>query len=97
MAGRVLAALAAQVDPECIVVYGEPAALDGLVLTPIRQQLAALSLPSAPRTIEVRGSTLGGEAAALGGVALLLRTTGQDLEELLDRPAPGAPGTGSAR
>ncbi|WP_329612678.1 ROK family protein [Streptomyces brevispora] len=97
VAGRVLAALAAQVDPECIVVYGEPAALDDLVLTPIREQLAALSLPSAPRTIEVRGSTLGAEAAALGGVALLLHTTGQDLAELLDRPVPGAPDSGTAR
>ncbi|MEU3224019.1 ROK family transcriptional regulator [Streptomyces sp. NPDC006976] len=93
-AGRVLAALAAQVDPECVVVYGEPAALDDLVLTPIREQIAALSLPSAPRSIEVRGSTLGGDAAALGGVALLLRTTGQDLAELLDRPAPAAPAGG---
>ncbi|MEL5959651.1 ROK family protein [Streptomyces sp. CLV115] len=66
-AGRVLAALAAQVDPECIVVCGEPAALDELVLAPIREQLAALSLPAAPRTVEVRGSALGGDAAALGG------------------------------
>ncbi|MFE6761002.1 ROK family transcriptional regulator [Streptomyces sp. NPDC057689] len=89
-AGRVLAALAAQVDPECVVVYGEPAVLDELVLAPIREQIATLSLPSAPRSIEVRGSTLGGDAAALGGVALLLRTTGQDLAELLDRPAPEA-------
>uniref|UniRef100_A0AAU3H687 Uncharacterized protein n=1 Tax=Streptomyces sp. NBC_01401 TaxID=2903854 RepID=A0AAU3H687_9ACTN len=41
-----------------------------------------------------------GEAAALGGVALLLRTTGQNLEELLDRPTtddPAAPGGGTAR
>ncbi|WUT00569.1 ROK family protein [Streptomyces sp. NBC_00708] len=89
-AGRVLAALAAQVDPECVVVYGEPAVLDDLVLAPIREQIATLSLPSAPRSIEVRGSTLGGDAAALGGVALLLRTTGQDLAELLDRRAPEA-------
>ncbi|MEU0627588.1 hypothetical protein [Streptomyces sp. NPDC005989] len=82
-AGQVLAALAAQVDPECIVVCGEPAALDELVLAPIREQLAALSLPAAPRTVEVRGS-------ALGGVALLLRTTGQELAGLLDdRPVPG--------
>ncbi|MEU2128093.1 ROK family transcriptional regulator [Streptomyces sp. NPDC018352] len=89
-AGRVLAALAAQVDPECIVVCGEPAALDELVLAPIREQLAALSLPAAPRTVEVRGSALSGDAAALGGVALLLRTTGQELAGLLDdRPVPG--------
>ncbi|MCX4553365.1 ROK family protein [Streptomyces sp. NBC_01267] len=94
-AGRVLAALAAHVDPECIVVYGEPAALDELVLTPIREQLAALSLPSAPRTITVCGSALGADAAALGGVALLLHTTGQDLAELLDRPVPGAGGPGA--
>ncbi|MFC9753056.1 hypothetical protein [Streptomyces sp. NPDC056921] len=84
-AGRVLT-----VDPECIVVCGEPAALDELVLAPIREQLAALSLPAAPRTVEVRGSALSGDAAALGGVALLLRTTGQELAGLLDdRSVPG--------
>lgn len=91
-AGRVLAALAAHVDPECIVVYGEPAVLDALVLAPIREQLATLSLPSAPRTITVCGSALGADAAALGGVALLLRTTGQNVDELLDRPVPGTAG-----
>ncbi|MFD4761773.1 ROK family transcriptional regulator [Streptomyces sp. NPDC058439] len=89
-AGRVLAALAAHVDPECIVICGEPASLDDLVLAPIREQLAALSLPSAPRTVEVRASALSGDAAALGGVALLLRTTGQELAGLLDdRAVPG--------
>ncbi|MFD7619477.1 hypothetical protein [Streptomyces sp. NPDC059802] len=38
----------------------------------------------------MRGSALGGDAAALGGVALLLRTTGQELAGLLDdRSVPG--------
>lgn len=80
--GRALAALAAQTDPECLVLDGEPAALGDLVLDPVRERLAALSLPSAARPITVRASSLGQEAAARGGVALLLRA-----------PEPGADGS----
>ncbi|MFJ7199391.1 MULTISPECIES: hypothetical protein [unclassified Streptomyces] len=45
----------------------------------------------------MRGSALSGDAAALGGMALLLRTTGQELAGLLDdRPvAGGTTGDGS--
>ena len=72
--GRTLAALAGHLDPECILIDAEPAALGGLVLDHVAEQVAALSLPAAARTIAVRPATLGADAAARGGVALLLHT-----------------------
>lgn len=87
-AGRVLAALAAQTDPECIVIDGELAVLDDLVLGTIREQLAAFSLPAAPRDISVTASALGGDSAARGAIALLLRAAGERVEDLLGRSAP---------
>lgn len=89
-AGLVLAALAAQTDPECIVIDGEPAALDDPVLTTIREQIRTLSLPTAPRDIIICPSELGSDAAARGAVALLLRAAGEDFEDLMPRPATTA-------
>ncbi|MFD4259125.1 ROK family protein [Streptomyces sp. NPDC058534] len=89
LAGRVLAALAAHTDPECIMIDGEPAALEDPVLTTIREQVRTLSLPTAPRDITVCRAALGADAAARGAVALLLHSHGQDLERLMPRPAPG--------
>ncbi|MFF0170362.1 ROK family protein [Streptomyces prasinus] len=87
LAGRVLAALAAHTDPECIVIDGEPAALDE-VLTTVREQVRTLSLPAAPRDITVGRSALGGDAAARGAVALLLHSFGEDAEGLMPPPVP---------
>ncbi|WP_432112267.1 ROK family protein [Streptomyces sp. YPW6] len=88
--GQVLAALAAQTDPACVVVAGEPAGLDG-VLRVIRRQLDALSLPTARPRIPVRSSALGDDAAAQGAVAMLLREFGQAPDPLaLPSPATGA-------
>lgn len=84
-AGRVLAALAAQTDPECVVLAGEVAALGEPVLAVIREQLAALSLPGAARAITVTASVLGDDAAAQGAVAMLLRASGEGAAALLDR------------
>lgn len=98
-AGRVLAALAAQTDPECVVVAGELAALDGPVRATIREQLAALSLPAAARDIAVRASSLGDDAAAQGAVAMLLRAAGETVSELRNGPVsePAAAGAAGGR
>lgn len=91
--GRVLAVLAAQTDPECIIISGEPASLDALVLATVREQIRTLSLPNAPRRITVEPAALGAEAAARGAVALLLRVAGEDFEDLMPRAGP-RPGPG---
>ncbi|MFJ4408502.1 ROK family transcriptional regulator [Streptomyces sp. NPDC088910] len=102
-AGRVLAALAAQTDPACVVIAGELAALGAPVLDTVRAQLTAFSLPAAARTIPVRASTLGDDAAAQGAVAMLLHAAGERVDVLVDggAPPPGrrgdpAGGTGDA-
>lgn len=89
--GRVLAAAAAHTDPDCVVLDGELAGLDELVLAPVRRQLSRLSLPAAQRRITVRASALDGYAAARGGVALLLRRAGQESGGLLEVSPPQSP------
>ncbi|MFE5256868.1 ROK family protein [Streptomyces coelicoflavus] len=88
LAGRVLAAVAAHSDPECIVIDGEPAALEEPVLTTVREQVRTLSLPTAPRDITVRRAALGKDAAARGAVALLLHAHGHGAEGRVLQPVP---------
>lgn len=72
--GRVLANLAAHLDPELIIVGGELAQLDALVLDPVRDAISTLVLPSYPRQLRVVPAELHEQGATLGGIALALRT-----------------------
>ncbi|GAA4214249.1 ROK family transcriptional regulator [Actinocatenispora rupis] len=67
--GVVLAGLATEVDPERIVVGGPVSALGEPLLAPVREAVAALTLPAFPDPPPVVGSELGDGGGALGAIA----------------------------
>lgn len=72
--GRVLAGLAAHLDPELVIVGGELAQLNTLVLDPVRDAVNSLALPSHPRHLRVVPAELHEQGTTLGGIALVLST-----------------------
>lgn len=77
--GTVLARLAAEIDPERIVVGGPLSALGEPLLTPVREAVTALTLPAFPDPPPVVGSELGDGGGALGAIASLIAATDTDL------------------
>lgn len=71
--GVTLAALAVHVDPARIVIGGEMAEFENLVLEPVRETVRSLALPSAARVLEIVPAALGTKGAALGAVAQILQ------------------------
>ncbi|AUH44406.1 ROK family protein [Streptomyces sp. CMB-StM0423] len=73
-----VAAMVLTVDPELVVVGGGLSRAGELLLAPLRSRLAELCL----FPVEVAASTLGDEAAALGGVRLALDAVERELFRL---------------
>jgi predicted NBD/HSP70 family sugar kinase len=77
--GTAAANLCNVINPERIVVGGDLAAADELLLAPLREALERSAIPSAARDVEVVRGTLGERAAVLGAVALVLRDPAYEL------------------
>ncbi|MEQ7010277.1 ROK family protein [Actinopolymorpha sp. B17G11] len=71
--GRVIAAACNVVNPEVVVVGGELAAAGDLLLDPAREALHAYAHRQVRQGLQLHGAELGDEAAARGGIALVLR------------------------
>ena len=69
--GVVLAGLVNLINPSLILVGGSVARAGDLLLDPIRRTIAARSFSVAWAHITVRAGDLGGNATALGGVAMV--------------------------
>jgi predicted NBD/HSP70 family sugar kinase len=67
------------INPERIVVGGDLAAADDLLLAPLREAVERSAIPSAARDVEVVQGTLGQRAEVLGAVALGLRASASSL------------------
>jgi predicted NBD/HSP70 family sugar kinase len=77
MAGRAVGMLCTVLDPEAVVVGGAFAAAGELLLAPLREAAAAVSLPAAGSRPRIIPAALGARACALGAVALVLGQTGE--------------------
>jgi predicted NBD/HSP70 family sugar kinase len=73
IAGRAMAAVCNVLNPRRVVVGGGLAAAGEVLIGPLRGALRANSLPLVGSDTEVIAGTLGAQAGALGGVALVLR------------------------
>ncbi|WP_203434081.1 ROK family transcriptional regulator [Jiangella asiatica] len=71
--GRVVAAACNVVNPEVVVVGGPVARIGEPLLASVRETIAAYSHRSVHRALTVRGAHFTEDAAALGGIALVLR------------------------
>lgn len=70
--GSAIADLCNMLNPEMLIVGGELAQADDLLLGPIRQVITRRGIPSATDQLELRVAALGARAHVLGGVALAL-------------------------
>ena len=73
VAGRAMAGVCNVLNPRRVVVGGALAQAGEVLIGPLRATLRANSLPLVGSNTEVMAGTLGNEAGALGGVALVLR------------------------
>lgn len=71
--GRALAGVTNLLNPELVIVGGDLAAADDLLLSPLRTALERNALKIISTSVRVAPGQLGDEAGALGGVALVLR------------------------
>jgi predicted NBD/HSP70 family sugar kinase len=70
--GRVAATLVNMLNPELLVVGGDLAAANDLLLDGVRESLARAALPSAAQAATVVAGSLGDRAEVLGAIALVL-------------------------
>jgi glucokinase-like ROK family protein len=70
--GIALANLMNVLNPSLILIDGSSMRAGGMLLEPIRQSIAAYSLPDLQANTRVLPGALGGDATALGGVAVVL-------------------------
>ncbi|MFC9330298.1 ROK family transcriptional regulator [Kitasatospora sp. NPDC057015] len=73
--GAVLAAVCNAVGPGVVVVGGELAEAEELLLGPVREALSAQVLPLARSLLDLRRAALGEYGGALGGIALVLHAS----------------------
>ncbi|MEH0110396.1 ROK family transcriptional regulator [Tersicoccus sp. MR15.9] len=68
--GRALASMANILNPELIIIGGPLAALDGILLDPVRQGMHRHAIPAVSATTELAMASLGDRAEALGACTL---------------------------
>lgn len=88
--GSGVAHLCNLLNPARVVLGGDLADADDLVLDPVRDSVARYAIPSAARQVAVAPGTLGQRAEVLGALALVLNEMGDGT--LLDTTAGGAAG-----
>ncbi len=75
-AGRALGVAVANlcnlVNPECVIIGGDLSAAGDILLTPIRDVVARIAIPSAAASLEIVPGVLGERAEMLGALALVL-------------------------
>jgi predicted NBD/HSP70 family sugar kinase len=74
--GRAIADVCNILNPELLIVGGELAQADELLLEPIKQVIARRGIPSAVDQLELTTAAFGARAHALGGVALAFDAAG---------------------
>lgn len=72
MIGLALANLMSALNPALILLDGSSMQAGPLLLEPIRRSVAEYGLPALQATTRIIPGALGGDAVALGGVALVL-------------------------
>ncbi len=81
--GRAVAGIVNLINPELVIIGGELAAADDVLLDPIRDAVERRAVPPAARAVRVIRGTLGEHAEVLGAAAVQLAHAPEALAGLL--------------